>query len=626
MRKELKKIIIAAVIFTAGIILKYTWPRQGLYGAYYNNIILAVFLMAYLIVGFDVLKEAIENIMHGEVFDENFLMAVASIGAFFVGEYPEAAAVMLFYSVGEYFEESAVDRSRKSIADLMDIRPDHACVKRNGDVVTVDPSDVRVGEIIVVKPGDRVPLDSVIKSGTTSIDTMALTGESVPREAGKDDALISGCINITGVIEAEVTKTYGESTVSKILELVSNASDRKSESENFITKFARYYTPVVVGAAAILAVIPPLITGAGEWSVWKVWIYRALTFLVISCPCALVISVPLSFFAGLGGASRNGILIKGSNFVEALAKTETVVFDKTGTLTKGVFRVTGITAEEGVSEDHVLSCAAMAEYYSTHPIALSLKDALKEPIDENDISNVQNTAGAGISANVKGHVILAGNTKMMTDNRIGFRVSDEAGTAVYVAEDGIYIGCIVISDEVKDDSAEAVELLKKQGVKKCVMLTGDRKTAGEAAALKIGIDEVHTELLPEDKVNELEKLLKTKSGGSSVAFVGDGINDAPVIARSDVGIAMGALGSDAAIEAADVVIMDDKPSKIAFALRIAKKTLVIVYENIIFAIGVKVLVLILAAAGLATMWAAVFADVGVCILAIINAIRALRIK
>lgn len=613
-KKRLLRIVGGAVVFFAAIWME----RAGI--TTNENIILIAYLLAYLIIGGDIVKNAAQNIVHGQVFDENFLMALATIGAFFVSQYPEAVEVMLFYQVGELFQSYAVNKSRRSITELMNIRPDYANVKRDGEIVEVDPDEVALEEIIVVKPGERVPLDGEIVTGNTTLDTMALTGESVPREALCGEDVISGCINLTGVIEVRVKKEFGESTVAKILELVENASSKKAEAENFITKFARYYTPVVVICAVLLAIVPPLFVGG-----WYDWIYRALTFLVISCPCALVISIPLSFFGGLGGASKAGVLVKGSNYLESLASIETIVFDKTGTLTKGVFHVVKICPAEGYTEAQLLETTAMAEHYSNHPISLSLLSAYGKEIDAARVGEVCDIPGHGIDTIVDGRHVYAGNTKLMEQRNITYANATDIGTVVHVAIEQQYAGYIVIADEVKSDSAQAIRELMAMGVKKTVMLTGDRKDVGEAVAKKLGLTDVFTELLPGDKVDKLEQLLKSKQAKSTLAFVGDGINDAPVLARADVGIAMGGLGSDAAIEAADVVIMTDEPSKISTAIKIARKTLVIVRQNIVFAIGIKVAVLVFAAFGLASMSWAVFADVGVCVLAILNAIRALNV-
>lgn len=583
-------------------------------------------MTAYVIVGGDVVKRAVGNIGKGQVFDENFLMTIATVGAFFVGEYPEAVAVMLFYQVGELFQSYAVNRSRKNITELMDIRPDFANVRRDGVEAQVDPDEVAVGETIVVKPGERIPLDGVITKGNSSLDTMALTGESVPREVLCGEEVISGCINLTGVLEVQVSKPFGESTVSKILDLVENASSKKAEAENFITKFARYYTPIVVLCAAVLAVIPPLFLGG-----WSTWIYRGLTFLVVSCPCAVVISVPLSFFGGLGGASKAGVLIKGSNYLEALAEAEIVVMDKTGTLTKGTFKVTEVkpASENGVeviSGEKLLELTAYAESYSNHPISLSIQKAYGKELDKNRLESTEELAGHGVHAVIDGFDIYAGNEKLMRQQKISFTNAAQIGTIVHVAKNDQYLGYILIADEIKEDAAECIRGLKAEGVNRVIMLTGDRKETADYVASQIGLTEVHSELLPGDKVDEVEKIIASKSSKGRLVFVGDGINDAPVLARADIGIAMGGLGSDAAIEAADVVIMTDEPSKIAAAMRISRKTLGIVKQNIVFALGVKILVLILAAFGIANMWLAVFADVGVAVIAILNAMRAMQVK
>lgn len=608
MKKLIWRLIISAALFVSALMIGN------------ESMKLILFIVSYVFAGGDIVKRAVRNIFRGNVFDENFLMAIASIGAFSIGEAPEGVAVMLFYQVGEAFQSYAVGQSRKSITSLMDIRPDYANVKVGDELVKTDPDDVKVGDIIVVKAGEKVPLDGKVIEGTSMVDTSALTGESVPREITVGSDLLSGCININGVITAEVTKEFEESTVSKILDLVENASTKKSKSERFITKFARYYTPVVVIIAAILAVVPPLVI---EGAAFSDWIYRALAFLVVSCPCALVISVPLSFFGGIGGASKKGILIKGSNYLEALAQTEIVVFDKTGTLTKGVFDVQEIRAE-GISEDELLKFAAYAESYSNHPISMSLKNAFNKDIDNDKISDVEEIPGHGVSATVEGRKILAGNIKLMKENNIMYYDGELVGTVVHVAIDNSYAGYILIADEVKEDAADAIRLLKQADIKQTVMLTGDTKAAGEKVAGSLGVDMVYTELLPADKVEKVEELIEYKSAKGKLAFVGDGINDAPVLARADIGIAMGGLGSDAAIEAADIVIMTDEPSKIVTAMKISKKTLKIAYENIIFAIAVKIIILALSAIGAATMWAAVFADVGVAVIAILNSFRALN--
>lgn len=592
--------------------------------------LLLVYLIPYLIAGYDTLLEAGENILKGDFFDEDFLMSIATIGALCIGflpgaetQFPEAVFVMLFFQVGELFEDIAEGRSRKSISALMDIRPDTANVERDGKVLTVNPEEIKVGETIVVKPGEKVPMDGVVLEGTSSLNTVALTGESVPRSISKDDDIISGCVNLTGVIRAKVTKAFGESTASKILDLVENASENKSKSESFISRFAKIYTPVVVIAALVLAFIPPVLSG-DFGGTFATWLYRALTFLIVSCPCALVISVPLSFFGGIGGASSKGILIKGSNYLEALAKVGTVVFDKTGTLTEGVFDVTAVHPET-IDEKELLHLAAHVERYSSHPIAISLKNAYPDEADGCSVENVEEIAGHGVRAVVNGKTVCVGNTKMMDVVGAKWKPCEKNGTIVHVSVDGTYVGHIVVSDRIKADSADAIKALKAEGVTKTVMLTGDKREVGEYVASAIGLDEFHAELLPADKVSELEKLLDNKPSGKTLAFVGDGINDAPVLARADLGIAMGGLGSDAAIEAADVVLMDDKPSKIALGVKIARKTLRLARENTFFAIFIKLLVLVLAVLGIATMWMAVFADVGVTVLAVLNAMRALKV-
>ena len=579
----------------------------------------ARFLLPYLVIGWDVLWRAVRNIAHGQVFDENFLMAIATVGALFIGEYAEAVFVMLFYQVGELFQSYAVGKSRQSIAALMEIRPDYANVERDGQVEQVDPDEVEVGETILIKAGERVPLDGVVLEGRSDLDTAALTGESLPREVQSGDDVISGCVNLTGLLKVRVTRAFEESTVSKILDLVENAGSKKARAENFITKFARYYTPAVVLSAVALAVLPPLI-GAMTWSES---LHRALIFLVISCPCALVISVPLSFFGGIGGASKAGILVKGGAYLEVLSRTQIVVFDKTGTLTKGVFNVTAIHPET-CGEDRLLELSALAESWSEHPIARSLREAYGKDIDAGRVADVEERSGRGVRAVVDGAEIFVGNDKLMDDIGVSWHPCHRVGTTVHVASDGVYLGHIVISDEVKPDAKEAVAALKAAGVRKTVMLTGDAQAVGEDVAKQLGLDEVHTQLLPADKVERVEKLLKEVSPKGALAFVGDGINDAPVLSRADIGIGMGGLGSDAAIEAADIVLMDDKPSKIAHAIRIARRTLSIVRQNIVFALAVKLLVLVLSAVGLVSMWAAVFADVGVSVIAILNAMRALR--
>ena len=612
MKKDVIKIVVALILFLLAMFIKFQ-------NEWINN---CIFILSYIIVGFEILRKAVRNIFRGKVFDENFLMSVATLGAFAIGEFPEAVAVMLFYQVGELFQDYAVDKSRKSIASLMDIRPDYANVIRNGKEEKVNPDDVKIGDTIVIKPGEKVPLDGVVIDGKTTLDTKALTGESVPRDAGKGDTVLSGCINLSGTIKMEVTKEFGETTVSKILDLVENASSKKAKSENFITKFAEYYTPIVVIIAVILAIVPPLII---EGASFQDWLYRALSFLVVSCPCALVISIPLSFFGGIGGASKIGVLVKGSNYLEALSKAEIMVFDKTGTLTEGVFEVQNIEPV-GISKEELLKVAAYTEHYSNHPISKSIKKAYNKEIDEKEIIDSQEVSGKGIVAQIGKKNVFAGNEKLMDEKGIEYTKCTHVGSVVYVAIDGKYVGHIVISDKIKEDAKKTIDELKKSNIKQTVMLTGDRKNIGEAVAKEIGIDKVYSELLPDGKVEKVEELLKTKSPKGKLAFVGDGINDAPVLAMADIGIAMGGLGADSAIEAADIVIMTDQPSKIISAMKLSKKTMRIVRENIIFAIAVKVLVLILTAFGLSTMWQAVFADVGVSVIAILNALRALRVK
>ena len=611
-KKMLVRIAVSAVLLIAAVLV----PYQGLWR-------FALFLPAYFVIGWDVLWKAARNIAHGQVFDENFLMALATVGAFCTGffgqgEYPEAVFVMLFYQVGELFQSYAVGKSRKSIASLMDIRPDYANVERDGKLLQVDPEEVAVGDTITVKAGEKIPLDGLVLEGSSLVNTSALTGESVPRQVRPGDSVISGCVNQNGLLRVQVTKAFGESTVQKILDLVENASSKKAKAENFITKFARYYTPVVVFCALALAVVPPLFVGN-----WTGWVQKALIFLVVSCPCALVISVPLSFFGGIGGASRQGILVKGGNYLEVLADTELVVFDKTGTLTKGVFQVTAIHPE-GVSQQELLELAALAESYSDHPISRSLKEAWGKALDTARVGQVEELSGRGVRAQVDGKEVWAGNGKLMEEIGLAYRPSGQVGTVVHVAAEGRYLGYILIADEVKPDAKEAIAALKAQGVKKTVLLTGDAKDVGEAVAQELGLDEAYTQLLPGDKVERVEALLQETSPKGKLAFVGDGINDAPVLSRADIGIAMGALGSDAAIEAADLVLMDDKPSKIAKAMEISKRTLRIVRQNIVFALAVKLLVLMLTPFGLANLWEAVFADVGVMVLAILNASRALQ--
>ena len=613
MKKRRIKIIISAILFVLALVIPFSneWINNGL------------FIISYLVVGCEILKKAVRNIFRGKVFDENFLMAVATIGAFAIGEFPEAVAVMLFYQVGELFQSYAVDKSRKSIASLMDIRPDYANIEKDGKFEKVDPDEVKIGDIIIVKTGEKIPLDGVVVEGTSSLDTMALTGESVPRVVKTEDEVLSGCINKDGLLKIRVTKEFGESTVSKILDLVENASSKKSKSENFITKFAKYYTPTVVIIAVLLAFIPPIILK--DFSTFSVWLYRALSFLVVSCPCALVISIPLSFFGGIGGASKMGILIKGSNYLEALANTETVVFDKTGTLTEGIFEVQDIYAE-GIEKDELLRIVAHAENYSNHPIAKSVKKAYNKEIDENIIKNPQELSGKGIWARIDEKDILVGNEKLMLEEKIDFEKCDEVGTILYVAINKKYVGYVLIADKIKQDSPKTIRELKAMNIKETVMLTGDKKEVGEYVAKKLNMDKVYTELLPDGKVEKVEELLKQKSEKGKLVFVGDGINDAPVLTISDIGVAMGGLGSDAAIEAADIVIMTDETSKISKAINLSKKTMRIVRENIIFAIFVKIAVLVLTAFGASTMWEAVFADVGVSVIAIINALRMLNIK
>ncbi len=635
MKKQIIQVISALILFIIGLSVKFenVWINR------------AIYLISYAIVGAEIVIKAIKNIFKGEVFDEHFLMAVATIGAISIGEYPEAVAVMLFYQIGEMFQDYAVDKSKKSITELMDIRPDYANVKREDKILKVKPEKVKINEIIVVKPGEKIPLDGIVIDGESMVDTSSLTGESLPRSIKKDEEVLSGCINQSGTITIKVTKEYGESTVHKILDLVENASNKKSKSENFITKFAKYYTPIVVILAVMLAIIPPIILRDGSFTNW---LYRALTFLVVSCPCALVISIPLGFFGGIGGASKKGILVKGSNYLEALANTETVVFDKTGTLTEGVFEVQEIkTAKEiqdeklketkqepekieisEITKEELLKTVAICENDSNHPIANSVKNAYvkqnNEKIDTSNLKDVQEISGKGISATIEGKEVLVGNQKLMKDKDIKYIQCKSVGTILYVSIEGKFAGYIVISDKIKQDSKKAISSLNKNGVKKTVMLTGDKKEVAENVSKQIGIDEVYAELLPDGKVKKVEELLQTKESKGKLVFVGDGINDAPVLALSDIGIAMGGLGSDAAIEAADVVIMTDEPSKVSKSIDIAKKTMKIVKENIIFAIAVKIIVLILGACGVATMWEAVFADVGVSILAILNSLRMLK--
>lgn len=614
MKKRITRIAIGAVIYVAALLLPDS--PQGLK--------LGVFIAAYAVIGYRVVWNALRGILRGQMLDENFLMSIASIGAFFVGEYPEAVAVMLFYQVGETFEDYAVGKSRRSITQLMDIRPDSANLKTPEGIKEVDPNEVKLGDIIIVRPGEKVPLDGKIIEGVSSLNTAALTGESLPKDVGRGDEILSGCVNMRGVLTVEVTKHFGESTVSKILDLVENAANKKSKTESFISRFAVVYTPLVVGAAVLLAVLPPLLI---EGALWNDWIYRALNFLVVSCPCALVISVPLSFFGGIGGASKAGVLVKGSNYLEAMSQVQWVVMDKTGTLTEGVFHVEDIFPEEGFSEKELIEYAAMAENYSNHPISQSLKEAYGKDIDESLISGVEELAGKGVTAEVKGHKVAAGNKKLMADKTDfeGQLKEHSGGTQVYVAVDGKYAGCILLADKIKEDAYKAVAALKREGIQ-TVMLTGDSREVGEAVAERLGIDKVHAGLMPSDKVRIVEDILHAKPEKKKVAFVGDGINDAPVLARVDVGIAMGALGSDAAIEAADMVIMEDQPSKISSMIHLSKKTMRIVYENIVFALGIKAAVLALSALGIVGLWAAVFADVGVSMLAVLNALRCLSSK
>ena len=619
MNKKQKKMLIRIIIAAVLIVVFSLLPAEG-----YLRFVL--FMIPYLVIGYDILKKAFKGILNKQVFDENFLMAVATVGAILLGDYSEGVAVMLFYQIGELFQSYAVGKSRRNISELMDIRPDYANIEKDGTLEQVDPDEVGIGTIIVVQPGEKVPIDGVITEGTSTLNTSALTGESLPRDAKAGDEVISGCINMTGLLKIRTTKEFGESTVSKILELVENSSSRKSKSENFISKFAKYYTPAVCYGALALAFIPPIVLLImGKPAMWGDWIYRALTFLVISCPCALVISIPLSFFAGIGGASNQGILVKGSNYLETLAQTKYVVFDKTGTMTQGVFEVSGIHHNE-MSDEKLLEYAALAECSSSHPISKSLQKAYGKPIDRNRVTDIEEISGNGVIAKVDGISVAAGNTKLM--NRLGIAYQDchHVGTVVHMAIDGKYAGHILISDIIKPHAKEAIAELKKAGISKTVMLTGDSKRVADQVAEELGIQEVYSELLPADKVSRVEELLNQKSEKAKLAFVGDGINDAPVLSRADIGIAMGALGSDAAIEAADIVLMDDDPLKISKAIKIARKCIRIVYENIYFAIGIKILCLILGALGIANMWVAIFADVGVMILAVLNAIRTLFVK
>ena len=619
MNKKQKKMLIRIIIAAVLIVVFSLLPAEG-----YLRFVL--FMIPYLVIGYDILKKAFKGILNKQVFDENFLMAVATVGAILLGDYSEGVAVMLFYQIGELFQSYAVGKSRRNISELMDIRPDYANIEKDGTLEQVDPDEVEIGTIIVVQPGEKVPIDGVITEGTSTLNTSALTGESLPRDAKAGDEVISGCINMTGLLKIRTTKEFGESTVSKILELVENSSSRKSRSENFISKFAKYYTPAVCYGALALAFIPPIVLLImGKPAMWGDWIYRALTFLVISCPCALVISIPLSFFAGIGGASNQGILVKGSNYLETLAQTKYVVFDKTGTMTQGVFEVSGIHHSE-MPDEKLLEYAALAECSSSHPISKSLQKAYGKPIDRNRVTDIEEISGNGVIAKVDGVSVAAGNTKLMDRLGIAYQDCHHVGTVVHMAVDGKYAGHILISDIIKPHAKEAITELKKAGISKTVMLTGDSKRVADQVAKELGIQEVYSELLPADKVSKVEELLHQKSEKNKLAFVGDGINDAPVLSRADIGIAMGALGSDAAIEAADIVLMDDDPLKISKAIKIARKCIRIVYENIYFAIGIKILCLILGALGIANMWMAIFADVGVMIIAVLNAIRTLFVK
>ena len=611
MKKKLIRIIISFILLVLAFILKL------------DNVIIndILFIISYLIVGYDIILKALRNITRGKVFDENFLMTIATIGAFFIGEFPEAVAVMLFYQVGELFQSYAVDKSRKSVSELMDIRPDYANLYQNKKTERVDPNKIKVGDIILIKPGEKIPLDGIVVEGTSYLNTLALTGESMPKSVTETDEVLSGCINNEGILKVKVTKKFGESTVSKILDLVENASSRKSKSENFISKFAKYYTPIVVIIAILLAFIPPLILDTN----FKTWIYRALSFLVVSCPCALVISIPLSFFGGIGASSKIGVLVKGSNYLEALANTEIVVCDKTGTLTEGIFKVQKVNAIDYSKED-LLKYTSYAENYSNHPIALSIKEAYGKDINEKLVTKTKEIKGKGVIAKVDSKEVLVGNEKLMEEYNIDYKKSNDVGTVIYIAIDKKYAGSIIISDKIKDDAYKAVKEFRKNNVKKIIMLTGDREEISKKVSKELKLDNYYAELLPQDKVKKVESLMQEKSEYGKLVFIGDGINDAPVLALSDIGVAMGGLGSDAAIEAADIVIMTDEPSKLASAIKISKKTMQIVKENIIFAITVKILVLLLSAIGATTMWAAVFADVGVSVIAIINALRILRVK
>lgn len=630
MNKKQKKVLARIIVAAALLVILHFIEASGI-------VTILLYLVPYIVIGYDILKKAYKGIRNGQAFDENFLMAIATVGAFGLGiynelmgiggDYAEAVAVMLFYQIGELFQSVAVGKSRRNISELMDIRPDYANIEVDGTVTKVDPDEVEIGSVIIVKPGEKVPIDGIVVEGTSSLNMAALTGESAPRDCKTGDEIISGCINMSGLLKIKTTKEFGESTVSKILDLVENSSSKKSRSENFISKFAKYYTPIVCYSALALAIIPPVILLIlGKNTMYAAWLYRALTFLVISCPCALVISIPLSFFAGIGGASSCGIMVKGSNYLEAMASVKTIVFDKTGTLTKGVFEVVNVSCSNDFAKEDVIKYAAYAENYSSHPIAKSLKTAYGKDVDEKDIGEIEEISGHGIKAAVLGKTVLAGNKRLMEANSIAYTECNEIGTVVYVAIDGVYAGYVLIADTLKDNTKAAIKQLKKAGVNKLVMLTGDSKKVADKVAADIGITDVYSQLLPADKVSKVEELLAAKNPKDKLAFVGDGINDAPVLTRSDIGIAMGALGSDAAIEAADIVLMDDDPLKIVKAIRIAKKCLRIVYENIYFAIGIKVICLILGALGIANMWAAIFADVGVMVLAVLNAIRVLLVK
>ena len=630
MNKKQKKVLARIIVAAALLVILHFIAAPGI-------VTILLYLVPYIIIGYDILKKAYKGIRNGQAFDENFLMAVATVGAFGLGiynefkgvggDYAEAVAVMLFYQIGELFQGVAVGKSRRNISELMDIRPDYANIEVNGTVTKVDPDEVEIGSVIIVKPGEKVPIDGIIVEGTSSLNTAALTGESAPRDCKVGDEIISGCINMSGLLKIKTTKEFGESTVSKILDLVENSSSKKSRSENFISKFAKYYTPIVCYSALALAIVPPVILLIlGKNTMYATWLYRALTFLVISCPCALVISIPLSFFAGIGGASSCGVMVKGSNYLEAMASVRTIVFDKTGTLTKGVFEVVNVSCSNDFNKEDVIKYAAYAENYSSHPIAKSLKTAYGKDVDEKDIGEIEEVSGHGIKAAVLGKTVLAGNKRLMEANSIAYTECNEVGTVVYVAIDGVYAGYVLIADTLKDNTKAAIKQLKKAGVNKLVMLTGDSKKIADKVAADIGITDVYSQLLPADKVSKVEELLAAKNPKDKLAFVGDGINDAPVLTRSDIGIAMGALGSDAAIEAADIVLMDDDPLKIVKAIKIAKKCIRIVYENIYFAIGIKVICLLLGALGVANMWVAIFADVGVMVLAVLNAIRVLLVK